>query len=176
MFVKPQLVWATTVAAATLVAACNGGPESAKQSPTAPSATETSAGNATNALTETQAAALTASCRFGSGDVVITPGPPPPGESPGTPGTPPSGGTSPGGSPRPPEPGTQLALGAVMERRAGDCPAITFTIGGRTIRTNVTTSFGGGSCAALENGDQVGAMGTAQADGSIVASCVAAGG
>jgi hypothetical protein len=168
MRVKQQLVWATAVAAAGLVAACSGAPEG----PTAPSAVGSPAGSA---LTEAQTAAVTAECRFGSGNVVINPGAPPPAGPPGTPGTPPTSGTSPGGPAGPPPPGTQVALGGVLEARDGACPAVTLTISGKTVRTGSTTSFGSGSCSSLKIGDQVGAMGETQGDGSIIASCVAAG-
>jgi hypothetical protein len=168
MFVKQRLVWALALVLAALTTACSGLESAA--SLTAPSAIERST---TSALTDTQAAALAESCRVGSGDVVIAPGTPP--SSPPPPGTPPQAGSRPGEAPGPAAPGTQVAVGGTVEDRAGNCPEITLRIGGRNVRIGAATSFGSGSCSSLEKGQLVGAMGTAQADGSIVASCVAVG-
>jgi hypothetical protein len=170
MRIRQQLVWAATVAAAGLVAACNGAPNPA----TGPSALSSIESPASTALTADQAAALVAECGFGSGQVVLAPGAPPAG-SPAPPDKAPTSGSSPGGPAGPPAPGAYVALGGVLEGRGGECPAITFTIGGQRIRTGDTTSFGSGACASLENGDLVGAMGTVQGDGAVVATCVAAG-
>jgi hypothetical protein len=167
MFVKQPSVWASALVLAALTAACSGLESAAAL--TAPSAIERST---TSALTDTQAAALAQSCRVGSGDVVIAPGTPPPATSPGTP---PQAGSRPGEGPGPTAPGTQVAVGGTVEDRAGDCPEITLRIGGRSVRIGAATSFGNGSCSSLGKGDLVGAMGSAQPDGSIVASCVAVG-
>lgn len=51
----------------------------------------------------------------------------------------------------------------------GACPAITFTLGGKTFRTNASTQFKGGSCSTIANGQTVEAEGTVQADGSVLA-------
>jgi Domain of unknown function (DUF5666)/Putative binding domain, N-terminal len=55
---------------------------------------------------------------------------------------------------------------------SGTCPALTFTVRGRTVRTNGSTDFRGGSCSALRNGDNVDVRGTTQPDGSVLASRV----
>jgi hypothetical protein len=52
---------------------------------------------------------------------------------------------------------------------AGTCPALTFTLGTTAVSTTSTTTFVGGACSALADGSQVGARGTRQPDGSIVA-------
>lgn len=180
---KRQLMWATAVMVATLAAACNGAQDSAGLSPTAPSAASGQAagsgGLSLSGLTAAQAAELTTACGLGSGDRVTNGTPPAGGAPPGaitggpgglgpgdrvTNGTPPSG---------PPAAGTQLAIGGAVEGLSGSCPSATFSINGKTLRTNATTSFGSGSCSSLTNGARVGAMGTAQGDGSVVASCVA---
>jgi hypothetical protein len=167
MFMKREWVWATAITIAALSPACNT-TDSAGLSPTAPSA------SSPTDLSAEQTAELTEACAFGSGTVVLVPGPTPPVGAPGTPVTPPTSGTSPGVAPSgPPAPGTQMALGGTIESQTGSCPAITLTIGGKAVRTTATTSFGSGSCSALKQGDQVGALGTAQADGTLAASCVA---
>lgn len=51
----------------------------------------------------------------------------------------------------------------------GSCPSITFTLAGRTFRTNSATEFKGGACSAITNGDIVEAEGTVQTDGSVLA-------
>jgi hypothetical protein len=178
MVLKRQLVCAT-IAVAALAVACNDTPGSSVLSPTGPSAPRPSPADtsASNGLSAEQTAALAEACRFGSGTVVVSPGsgtpPPPPAGSPGT--TPPSSGTSPGGSAGPAAPETNAALGGALESRTGSCPAITFVLNGKTVRTDAETSFGGGSCASIEHGNLVGVIGTVQGDGSIAASCVAPG-
>lgn len=51
----------------------------------------------------------------------------------------------------------------------GTCPAITFTLAGKTFRTNSSTEFKGGACAAIANGNTVEAEGAVQTDGSVLA-------
>jgi hypothetical protein len=185
MFMKRRFVCGTTFVVAALAAACDRAPDSAGLGGTAPSAIggQGSAISGQGNLTAAQTAALTVACgAFGSG-TVTTPGAPPPGTpppgaivaGPGDLGPVGSGGavTTPGAPPGPPAAGTELAIGGTLDNLAGSCPLITFTISGKTVRTNATTSFGSGSCSLLKNSDRVGAVGTTQADGSIVASCVA---
>jgi len=57
----------------------------------------------------------------------------------------------------------------VVSGLTGTCPSITFTLAGRTFRTNASTEFKGGACAAVANGHKVEAEGMVQADGSILA-------
>jgi Domain of unknown function (DUF5666)/Putative binding domain, N-terminal/Viral BACON domain len=54
----------------------------------------------------------------------------------------------------------------------GSCPSLTFTLEGRTIRTNGQTDFRKGNCDKLENGDKVKFEGLSQADGSVLATKV----
>jgi hypothetical protein len=51
----------------------------------------------------------------------------------------------------------------------GSCPSLTFTLQGRTVRTNGATDFKKGNCGKLDNGDSVEVDGLVQADGSVVA-------
>ena len=54
----------------------------------------------------------------------------------------------------------------------GSCPALTFTLEGKTIKTNATTSFRDVACTALKNDVRVTVVGTSQADGSVLATTV----
>jgi hypothetical protein len=94
-----------------------------------------------------------------------TPSPPPtptPGPVP-TPGPPPS-------SP-PPQPG-EINLNGAVSDVSGQCPALTFTVKGKVVRTNGQTSFAGGSCADLSENVKVKVNGVAQPDASVLASVV----
>lgn len=57
----------------------------------------------------------------------------------------------------------------VVSGLTGTCPSITFTLAGRTFRTNASTEFKGAACAAVANGRKVEAEGMVQTDGSILA-------
>ena len=52
---------------------------------------------------------------------------------------------------------------------SGACPALTFKLEGKTIRTDASTGYGDGKCADLKDGLKIGVQGAAQADGSILA-------
>ncbi|MBI2185656.1 MAG: hypothetical protein HYU37_00875 [Acidobacteria bacterium] len=54
----------------------------------------------------------------------------------------------------------------------GTCPAMTFTIGTTTVKTNSDTKFDDVTCAALANGNTVEVQGKKQADNSVLASTV----
>ena len=54
----------------------------------------------------------------------------------------------------------------------GSCAALTFTLEGKTIKTNATTSFRDVACTALKNDVRVTVVGTTQADGSVLATTV----
>lgn len=54
----------------------------------------------------------------------------------------------------------------------GTCPSLTFGINGYSIATSASTSFQGGTCAALKNGSKVTVDGTTNADGSVAATSV----
>ena len=52
------------------------------------------------------------------------------------------------------------------------CPTLQFVVEGITIKTSAATSFEGGTCLDIKAGTKVGAKGTRQADGSVLASLV----
>lgn len=67
------------------------------------------------------------------------------------------------------------AAGAVrgaISALTGACPAVSFTIERKTVKTNAATGYGDGRCAGLANGTKVEVAGTPQADGSILAAKV----
>jgi hypothetical protein len=68
-----------------------------------------------------------------------------------------------------PEP---IKLDGRVSGLTGSCPSLTFTLQGRTIRTNAQTEFKKGNCGKLANNDQVDVEGVPQADGSILATKV----
>ena len=55
---------------------------------------------------------------------------------------------------------------------AGNCPAVTFMIGGRKVTTSASTTFDDVSCANLANNARVEVEGIKQADGSVLATRV----
>ncbi len=50
------------------------------------------------------------------------------------------------------------------------CPTLQFVVEGITIKTSAATAFEGGTCLDIKAGTKVGAKGTRQADGSVLAS------
>ena len=56
----------------------------------------------------------------------------------------------------------------------GACPAISFTVGTAKVTTAATTTFKGGNCVALKNGDRVEVEGFRQTDGTVLAKDVKA--
>jgi hypothetical protein len=71
--------------------------------------------------------------------------------------------------------GTPTPVNAIMgtvSGLAGSCPALTFRLADKTIKTDASTAYGDGGCGDVKNGASAGAIGTAQADGSILASHV----
>jgi len=182
MFTKRQFLWTMPLAVAMLAAGC-GGEDSAGLSPTSFSSSTSQASNSGLAtLTAEQNETVAAACGFlhnGDGVTVTIGGPPPPGAPPPTTvvgGEPGRGGGLGQGPPGPPPAGADVALfGGSVDQVTGSCPSITFTIFGNVVHTNGSTAFGDGSCASLKAGDQVGVVGTAQTDGSVLASCVATG-
>lgn len=71
----------------------------------------------------------------------------------------------------PPVPATVTVTGTT-HAVTGACPAIAFTLEGRTIRTTAATVFGGGTCANVTDAIKVEIVGQVQTDGSIIASKV----
>jgi len=63
----------------------------------------------------------------------------------------------------------EVEVKGVVSGLTGACPAITFTIGTRTIATTAQTRFEDGSCAAVTNGTKVEVSGTIQPNGTLVA-------
>jgi Domain of unknown function (DUF5666) len=55
---------------------------------------------------------------------------------------------------------------------SGSCPALTFAVQGKTVKTNSATKFQHGSCTSIANGTRVEVEGTRQADGTILATKV----
>ena len=53
----------------------------------------------------------------------------------------------------------------------GDCPTLTFVVGGRRVRTDAATEFNMG-CGGLKNGREVSVEGSVQIDGTILATRV----
>jgi Domain of unknown function (DUF5666) len=160
-----RLAWAIPIAVAAFGSACNG-TQGSGRSPAAPSAANGQGSAASGAAAQAAAQA----CGFGDAGN-RTQGTPPPGSPP------PNDHQGPGGqAPNGPAPtGSQLALIGPAAGVAGSCPAISFTIAGNTVQTNAATSFATGSCSSVKTGTGVGIVGTAQTDGSILASCVASG-
>ncbi len=68
-----------------------------------------------------------------------------------------------------PEP---INLNGRVSALSGSCPSRTFTLEGRTIRTNGATDFRKGNCSQLDNGDRVEVDGLVQADASVLATRV----
>jgi hypothetical protein len=175
---RTKFVYATLIAAASIAAACN---QSDPSSPTSPTSREESSTSLTSGLTAAQTAELSVACGgFGTGDRITNgtpPTTPPPARTisgPG-PGVPEGPGLITGPRTGAPQAGDQVALFGSVEGLGGSCPSLSFSINGKTVRTTGTTSFGRGACADLSAGSRAGAIGTAQADGSVSASCVAAG-
>lgn len=52
---------------------------------------------------------------------------------------------------------------------SGACPAITFTLAGKTVRATSSTEFKAITCAAVANGTKLKVEGTTQTDGSVIA-------
>ena len=50
---------------------------------------------------------------------------------------------------------------------SGVCPAITFTVGSRSVYTNADTNFKKLTCGTLRNGDDVQIKGTEMSDGRV---------
>jgi hypothetical protein len=64
------------------------------------------------------------------------------------------------------------AVTGTVSGETGTCPAITFLLERKTIRTDASTTFRETSCGAIRNTARVEVTGTATADGSIPASLV----
>jgi len=73
-----------------------------------------------------------------------------------------------------PPPGVSLVKleGTISSAITGACPAISFTLGSRSVTTNASTKFDDTACTALKQGDRVEVEGTSQASGSVLATKV----
>jgi hypothetical protein len=78
---------------------------------------------------------------------------------------------APGMPPPTPQPRPGAAMGTVSDL-GGACPALSFKIDNKAVRTDAATVFDGGGCADVKNGVRAGAMGRIQSDGSILAAHV----
>lgn len=68
-------------------------------------------------------------------------------------------------------PASSTVSGAISSLQ-GHCPTLTFLVNARTVRTTSSTSFRGGSCNSIDDGDDVTVEGTVGADNSITATIV----
>ena len=66
----------------------------------------------------------------------------------------------------------EVEVEGALSGLSGTCPAITFTVRGKTVRTTAGTEFRDGACSTLANGTAVNAKGAAQPDGSLQATRV----
>jgi hypothetical protein len=65
----------------------------------------------------------------------------------------------------------EVEVTGTIAGKTGACPALTFSIGTTTFRTDAQTLFRE-ACSALVNGDRVEVKGTRQANGTVLASRV----
>ena len=70
------------------------------------------------------------------------------------------------------EPNTNSVTGTVTAL-SGNCPALTFTVEGHTIKTDASTVFGDGGCGALKNGQRIVVTVSMQSDGGAKATKIA---
>jgi uncharacterized protein DUF5666 len=171
MLITRQLFRAAPFAVAILAAACNGTPGSTGN-PASPSSSGSQGSQSSSGLTPAQSTAVAAACGLQHGDdgtITATVGTPPPDGSPhtvqGPDPNPPSG---------PPPAGAQVMFGGSIDGVSGSCPSLSLSIHGTRVQTNSATTFGSGaSCSSLKAGTAAAAFGTIQANGSLLASCVA---
>jgi uncharacterized protein DUF5666/all-beta uncharacterized protein len=96
------------------------------------------------------------------------PSPPPPPPAPAPP--PPS----PAPAPPPPPAGQDIELKGTISGLGGSCPAIRFSVSGRTVTADSGTEFDKKPCRDLRNGTNVEVKGRTQSDGSVRASKIEA--
>jgi hypothetical protein len=65
-----------------------------------------------------------------------------------------------------------LTITGGVHSLTGACPEVSFTLEGKTVRTNAATNFGSGGCASVKNDARVTITGTTQSDGRVLASTV----
>jgi hypothetical protein len=68
-------------------------------------------------------------------------------------------------------PPPSIEVSGAVSGLSGNCPALTFTVGGRLVRTNSATDFQS-RCDRIRNGDTVTVTGVVQSDNSLLASVV----
>jgi hypothetical protein len=64
----------------------------------------------------------------------------------------------------------QITLSGAADDLAGSCPALTFTLEGRTVTTSTATTYRSGSCQKLKNGASIIVSGFLAAQGTVDAS------
>ena len=65
-----------------------------------------------------------------------------------------------------------VTISGTVSALSGTCPKVTFTANGTKVSTDVTTTFGDGTCAELANGVTVHVKGVRQTDGTVLANRV----
>jgi hypothetical protein len=66
----------------------------------------------------------------------------------------------------------EIRIEGPVSQVSGTCPAITFRLSGRSVRTDAATQFVANRCDRVVNGQSVNVRGTAQSDGSLLATRV----
>jgi hypothetical protein len=69
-------------------------------------------------------------------------------------------------------PGGEFEIEGSLGGLKGTCPSVQFGVNGFAVATSATTTFEGGVCTSLKNGDKVTVKGTRQTDGSVAAAKV----
>jgi hypothetical protein len=97
------------------------------------------------------------------------PPPAPPAPAPPAPGSPPAP-TPP--APTPPAPPAPVELAGKVSDLSGACPAITFTVEHRTVRTTAQTSISGGNCGDISDKAKVEVRGVVTSGDVVAASSI----
>lgn len=69
-------------------------------------------------------------------------------------------------------PGGEFEIEGSVGGLSGSCPALSFGVNGFQVRTNASTTFESGTCAALKSGTKVQVKGTRGGDGVVTATTV----
>jgi outer membrane biosynthesis protein TonB len=103
-----------------------------------------------------------------------TPAPPtptPPAPTPPTPAPPPPAPPAPGAPPAPAPPASVELEGKVSDL-TGTCPAVTFTVERRTVRTTAQTSISGGNCSDIKDKAKIAVRGVVTSGDVVAASSI----
>jgi hypothetical protein len=79
---------------------------------------------------------------------------------------------SPSPTPTPTPIPSVVQVSGTVARLSGHCPSLTIVVSGTTVQATSTTSFTGGKCSDLSNGDNVDVSGTKDASGTITADTI----